>query len=123
MTAPIEPPPEWSRDVPLALRVAAGLCAAVGILSVVGALAVSIPLVTDAPRTWLPLGVNLTAALLMCLAAVFVWKRRKLGVYLIVVAWTLPNLVNLAYGHSLRGPSLLMVLALITLATNWHELH
>ena len=59
----------------------------------------------------------------MCLAAVFVWKRRKLGVYLIVVAWTLPNLVNLAYGRSLRGPSLLMVLALITLATNWHELH
>jgi len=90
---------------------------------VVGALAVSVPLVTDAPRTWLPLGVNLTAALLMCLAAVFVWKRRRLGVYLIVVAWTLPNLVNLAYGHSLRGPSLLMVLALITLATNWHQLH
>jgi hypothetical protein len=123
MTAPIEPPPEWSRDVPLALPVAAGLCAAVGILSVVGALAVSIPLVTDAHRTWLPLAVNLTAALLMCLAAVFVWKRRKLGVYLIVVAWTLPNMVNLAYSHSLRGPSLLMVLALITLAANWHEFH
>jgi len=123
MTAPIESPPESSVEVPLALRVAAGLCAAVGILSVVGALAVSIRLVTDAPRTWIPLGVNLTAAVLMCLAAVFVWKGRKLGVYLIVVAWTLPNLINLAYGHSLRGPSLLIVLALITLATNWHELH
>src|SRR4051794_5515116 len=123
MTAPIESPPASSLDVPLALRVAAGLCAAVGILSVVGALAVSIPLVTDAPRTWIPLGVNVTAALLMCLAAVFVWKRRKLGVYLIVVAWTLPNLVNLAYGHSLRGPSLLMVRALIPLATNGHQLH
>jgi hypothetical protein len=73
MTAPIESPPELSHDVPLSLRVAAGLCAAAGILS--------------------------------------------------VVAWTLPNLVNLAYGHSLRGPSLFMVLALITLATNWHELH
>ena len=122
MTAPIDSPPESPVGVPLALRVATGLCAAVGILSVFGALAVSIPLATDAPRTWIPLGVNLSAALLMCLAAVFVWKRRRLGLYLIAVAWTLPNLLNLAYGQSLRGPSLLMVLALITLATNWHLL-
>jgi hypothetical protein len=123
VTSPIEPSAEPPFPVPLPLRVAAGLCAAVGGLSLFGALAVSIPLVRSTPQTWIPLGVNTTAALLMCAAAVLVWKRRKLGVTAVVLAWLLPTVVNLFAGQSVRAPSLLMVLALITLAVNWHSLH
>jgi hypothetical protein len=122
MTAPTDPSTETAPDVPLPLKVAAGLCAAVGILSLFGALAVSIPLVTSEPVTWIPLVVNITAAISMCLAAFFVWKQRKVGVALILVAWLLPSLINVLAGGSFRLPSLLMVLALLTLALSWHLL-
>ena len=107
---------------PFGLRVAASLCAVVGVLSVFGALAVSLPLVGHDPRSWLPLTVNLAAAFLMCAAAVLTWRKRRLGVACVVLAWALPTLVNLLGGAPLHAPSLLMVLALVTLAGNWHEL-
>ena len=125
MSSPIDESPasEHGEAVPLFVRVAAGLCLVVGLLSLVGALVVSIPLVRTSPRTWIPLAVNVTAALLMCAAAVLAWTRRKLAVVAVVLAWLLPTLNNLLAGASIQAPSLLMVLALITLAANWQQLH
>jgi hypothetical protein len=39
-----------------------------------------------------------------------------------VLAWLLPTVNNLLAGASIQAPSLLMVLALITLAANWQRL-
>jgi hypothetical protein len=39
------------------------------------------------------------------------------------MAWFLPTLLNLFAGQSPRLPSLLMVLALLTLALSWHLLY
>ena len=114
---------ERTEPVPLFVRIAAGLCLVVGLLSLVGALVVSIPLVRSAPRTWIPLAVNTTAALLMSAAAVLAWTRRRFAVGAVVLAWLLPTLNNLLAGASIQAPSLLMVLALITLAANWQHLH
>jgi hypothetical protein len=124
MTDSTEHPPAAgpTEPIPLPFRVAAGLCVVVGLLSLVGALAVSLPLLRVAPRTWMPLAVNTTAALLMCGAAVLAWKGRKLALGAVVLAWLLPTLNNLLAGASVRPPSLLMVLALITLAANWRRL-
>lgn len=58
----------------------------------------------------------------MCGAAVLAWKGRKLALGAVVLAWLLPTVNNLLAGASVRPPSLLMVLALITLAANWQRL-
>jgi hypothetical protein len=119
--API--PADADQKIPLPLLVAGGLCAAVGILSLFLALATGIPLLRSAPASWIPLVVNTTVSILMCVAAVLVWKRRRLGVIMIALAWVLPTLLNVLAGQSPRLPSLLMVLALLTLALSWHLLH
>lgn len=122
MTASTEVTPATATPIPLGLRVASTLCWVVGVLSLLVALAISIPLLTSAPRTWIPLLVNGAAATLVCVAAVLVRQRRKLGAYFVVVAWALPTVVNLLAGAGVRAPSLFMTLALITLAANWREL-
>lgn len=119
--API--PSDAERKIPLPLLVAGGLCVAVGILSFFLALAVGIPRVKSAPASWISLVVNTTASILMGVAAVLAWKRRKLAVVMIALAWFLPTLTNLFAGQSPRPPSLLMVLALLTLALSWHLLY
>ena len=88
MSKPIDESPasEHGDALPLFVRVAAGLCLVVGLLSLLGALVVSIPLVRTAPRTWIPLAVNVTAAFLMCAAAVLAWTRRRLAVVAVVLA-------------------------------------
>ena len=104
------------------LRVAATLSMIVGVLSVGGALAVSLPALNGSATSGLALIVNMSAALLMCAAAVLIWKRRRFGVFAIGVAWALPNVLSLILGQSLRPPSLLMLLAILTVASNWREL-
>jgi hypothetical protein len=117
----LETEPKQADVVPLGLRVAAGLCAAVGILSLFGALAVSVPLIGAHARTWIPLVLNVSAALSMCAAAVLAWRRRRQSLYAVIAAWALPTVANLLADAPMRPPSLLMVLAIIALAMNWHE--
>jgi len=114
MTAPLDSSPPI-HSVPLPFRVAAGLCAVVGVLSVIGAVAIRM-------TPMLAFAINLTAALAMCGAAAASWKGRRWSVWLIILAWALPNANNLVFGASVRPPSLLMVLALITLVANWNAL-
>jgi hypothetical protein len=116
-------PADAERKIPLPLLVAGGLCAAVGIISFFVALAVGIPRLRSAPASWISLVVNTAASISMCVAAVLAWKRRKLAVAMIGLAWFLPTLANLFAGQSPRLPSLLMVLALLTLALSWHLLY
>ena len=59
----------------------------------------------------------------MCVAAVMSWKQKRVAVWLVLAAYLLPTTINLLGGYALRWPSLLLVLALLTLAHNWHELH
>jgi len=103
--------------IPLQLKVAGALCAVVGIFSVFEALAVSPPLVST---TWVPLVVKLVSALCMCFAAVFVWKQRRLGAFLILLGLLLPVVANVMSGASTRLPSLLSILAFVALALSWH---
>ncbi len=87
-----------------------------------GALAVSLPVAGNGALAWIRLGVNMTAALVMCFAAVLAWMRRKLAVAAVILAWALPTTVTVLTGQPIRAPSLLMILALITLTVNWQLL-
>jgi hypothetical protein len=121
MTEPVE----WnaaSTAPPLAIRVAATLCAVVGIVSAIGVIAVEREMASQVSPPVLLLVTNPLVVVAVLAAAVLIWKRRKLGGYLLIAAAIVPNLLNLAYGQSLRVPGLLMVLAIITIAMNWQLL-
>ena len=101
------------------MRVATVFCFVVGALSLVRALVVSLPLVS---HTWLPLLLNTTAALLMCAAGVYAWRRSRLSPLLVILAWAVPTAANILGHEAVQPPILLMVLALVVLFANWHEL-
>jgi hypothetical protein len=65
---------------------------------------------------------NPTAVLAVLVAAVLIWKRRRLGAYLLIAGAILPDLMNLSYGQPLRRAGVLMVLTLIAAAANWRHL-
>lgn len=118
--APVEEPDLMAR---WALRVASALCAAAGLVGLGSMVALSRMLDEIAPRTWVLLTINALLSLLACIAAVWVWQRRRRGLVAAVLAWLLPMLVNLIAVGSLGGPSVFMVIALILLASSRHELH
>ena len=108
--------------LPISLRVAAVLCAIVGIVSLIRVLTAIVPLIGSAAPIWMPLAVNASAALLMCVAALLAWFRRRLSLLAIVAAWALPSAVNFAAGQPVHYPALVMALAFITLGANWRHL-
>jgi len=107
---------------PLGLRVAATLCVVVGLVGALHVIAIETQLssMPDAPR--LPMVTNPVAVLAVLVAAVLIWKRRRLGAYLVIAGAILPDLVNLGYGQPVRPGGLLMIVTLITVAANWKEL-
>lgn len=108
--------------LPISLRIAVVLCAIVGIVSLILVLRSTVPLIGSATPVWTPLAVNASAALLMCVAAVLAWYRRRLSLLAIVAAWALPSAINFAAGQPVHYPALVMVLAFITLAVSWRHL-
>ena len=72
---------------------------------------------------WLLAPVMVLAAVGMVLSRKAVHSALMLAVVMIGLAWFLPTLTNLFAGQSPRLPSLLMVLALLTLALSWHLLY
>ena len=119
MTTPNEPTRAVSTLPPMPLRVAATLCLVIGLLSLVAAIAVSVPLARSPDGSWLPLALNVLPAVLVLIAAGFIWRRRKLGVLLLVLGWAVPTGFALLGGGVPRGPSILLVVVLLTLASNW----
>jgi hypothetical protein len=108
--------------LPISLRIAAVLCAIVGVVSLVRVLTTMMPLLGSAAPPWTPLAVNASAALLMCVAAVLAWFRRRLSLLAIVAAWALPSAINFAAGQPVQYPAAVMALAFITLGANWRYL-
>jgi hypothetical protein len=130
MTSPTEasPPPDIRPEfetvrVPIALKVSAGLCIAVGLTSLLFGLPVSIQLIGSRPLSWLPLILNTSAALLMCAAAYLSLRARRAGLYCVVGAYAVPTASNIIFREGVHLPSILMLLAFLTLLLNWHELH
>jgi hypothetical protein len=115
---PAEAPP-----IPLALRVSFGLCIAAGLIGLVLGVPTSIGLIGSSALSWLPLIVNTSAALLMCAAAFLSLRARKSSLVCVVLAYAIPTALNLIFGQGFHLPPIILFLAFITLAMNWHVLH
>ena len=110
---PATPPPL----VPAGVRIASTLCWVVGVLTILVALAVGIPALST-PGGFLFLGVNLTAGVAVCVAAVLIRRQLRLGVLVMLLAWALPTVVAVLNHQPVRG-SLFLFVALLFAGANW----
>ena len=106
---------------PIGVRIAGTLSVIVGVLSLVVALAVGLPLATGEDPQFLPLVVGLIAGAGLATGGVLLWRRRRVGVLVVVVSWSVPIVGALLVGEPARG-NLLMTAALLLAAANWKQL-
>ena len=117
MTTPTSSPTQ----VPSGVRVASTLCWIVGILTILVALAIGIPAIASgAGLTFI--AVNGLAGVLVCMAAIQIRRQRKLGVFLMLLAWAIPTVVALVRHLPVSG-SLLLFVALLFAGANWKHFH
>jgi len=93
------------------------LCWVVGILTILIAFAVGIPAIASGTGL-LFIIINVLAGAIVCVAAVQIRRQRKIGVLLILFAWTIPTVVALVQ-HQPVGGSLLLFVALLFAGANW----
>src|SRR5258708_24692557 len=102
---------------PMGIRIASILCWVVGIFSLVVGLATGVPAaVRDGGRLVL-LTINLLTGIGVCVAGYLIWRQRRLGALIIVLAWVLPAVMSFLAGTTVRaGPPLLLLAMLFSLA-------
>ena len=121
MTTPTPSQPATpSAQVPTGVRIASTLCWVVGILTILIAFAVGIPAIASGTGL-LFIIINVLAGATVCVAAVQIRRQRKIGVLLILFAWTIPTVVALVQHQPVRG-SLLLFVALLFAGANWKHL-
>ena len=121
MTTPTPSQPATpSAQVPTGVRIASTLCWVVGILTILIAFAVGIPAIASGTGL-LFIIINVLAGAIVCVAAVQIRRQRKIGVLLILFAWTIPTVVALVQHQPVRG-SLLLFVALLFAGANWKHL-
>lgn len=103
--------------VPAGVRIASTICWAVGILTMLVTIAIGIPTLPT-PGAPLFFIVNISAGAAVCVAAVLIRRRRRLGVLIMVLAWAFPTLVTLI-NHQVPRGSLLLLVGLLFAAANW----
>jgi hypothetical protein len=113
-------PPTTSSEIPVGIRIASTLCWVVGAVTILVALALGIPAISSGAGG-LFIAVNAGAGLIVCLAAVQIRRQRKLGVFLMLVAWAIPTVAALVQHLPVRGSFLLFV-ALLFAGANWKHL-
>jgi hypothetical protein len=120
MTTPVPPqsaPSGTSPQIPTGIRIASTLCWIVGVLTILVSLAVGIPAISSGAGL-LFIAVNGFAGALVCAAAIQIRRQRKVGVFLMLIAWAIPTVVALMQGLSPTG-SLLLFVALLFAGANW----
>jgi hypothetical protein len=108
-------------QAPTGIRIASTLCWVVGILTILVALAVGIPTISSTDGLVF-LVVNLVAGGAVCVAAVLIRRRLRLGVLLMLLAWALPTMVAVVNHQPARG-SLFLFVALLFAGANWKHFH
>ena len=121
MTAPADSAPP-STLPPLGLRAAATLCAFTGVVGALRMITIEMEVVSTPNAPPVLLVSNPSAVLAVLVAAVLIWRRRRLGAYLLIAGAITPDLVNLSLGQPLRHAGVLMILTLIATAANWRQL-
>jgi hypothetical protein len=118
---PFVPASGTGAPAPTGIRVASTLCWLVGLLTLGVAIAVYLPPVNHTSEGLAAFLVMVIAGATVCVAGFLVRRRKKLGAYLVVGAWALPLIWDLAIGAPAR-PNFLLFAAMVTLLANWKHL-
>jgi hypothetical protein len=110
-------PPTSSAAIPAGVRISSTLCWVVGVVTILVALAIGIPAISSGAGL-LFIAINGLAGAIVCLAAVQIRRQRKLGVFLMLIAWAIPTVVALVQHLPVSGSFLLFV-ALLLAGANW----
>ena len=122
MTAPNDAPPAAvDKAANFPFRIASTLSWIVGVFTLLGAVAVNVPALDGSVATAIPLVTGIAVGLAVCGAAFLVRRRNKIGAYLIVAACVVPTLWILVATGQFKPPSLLILLATITVLANWKQ--
>src|SRR4051812_34832177 len=95
-------PPVGVGPTPMGIRIASILCWLVGLITFGVAVALYLPAANHTPEILAATLVTVIVAIFVCVAAVLVQQRRKLGAYLVVGAWGLPLVWALSIGAPAR---------------------
>ena len=106
-----------SASIPAGVRIASTLCWVVGVVTILVALALGIPAISSGAGL-LFIAINGCAGAIVCAAAVQIRRQRKLGVFLMLIAWAIPTVVALLQHLPVTG-SLLLSVALLLAGANW----
>ncbi len=120
MTAP-EPAAPQPETIPVGIRVASTICWVVGALTIVVALIAGLPAL-GAEGMMLAVAATIAAGVAVCAAAVFIRRRRRVGVLILVAAWAMPMVVALMGRSEARGGNFLLFAALLFAGANWKHL-
>jgi len=107
--------------VPAGIRIASTLCWIVGIATILGAFVFGLRGVTGFNASLLPVAVGVIDGIGVCAAAYLVWRRRRLGVLVMLFAWALPVAVAVLNHQPAQGNFFLFG-ALLLLGANWRNL-
>lgn len=123
MTAPTPQAAEHAAPVntPIGVRIAATLSAIVGVVTALTSIAVGVPAATGSNPVILPLIIGVSAGIGCCIAAVMLWRRRRVGVLVLVLSFAVPMVAALAVGLPVSG-NILITAALLLAAANWKHL-
>jgi hypothetical protein len=107
--------------VPAGIRIASTLCWIVGIATILGSFVFGLPGVTGFNSSLVPPAVSLIDGVGVCAAAYLVWRRRRLGVLVMLFAWALPVAVAVLNHQPAQG-NLFLFGSLLLLGANWRNL-
>ncbi len=68
-------------------------------------------------------GANVAAGVAVCVAAVLVYRQRKVGALIVVLGWGFPSLAAVATGQAVRPGAVLLLLAMLAVFSNWKYMH
>jgi hypothetical protein len=122
MTATGEGSSQRLQPPPFGLRLAALICAGIGFYGFLATVALTARLFEQHRGPWAPVFVEPISALMILLAGLLLWLRRRAGVPVLLVGAVLPPLVHRFMGGPVRAPSVLLVAAAFLLAANLKHL-
>lgn len=108
-------------STPLGVRIAGTLAAIVGVVTTLISVAIGLPAASGVDATALPLLIGVSAGIGCCVAAVMLWRRRRVGVLMLVLSVAIPTAAALAAGLPATG-NILITAALLLAAANWKHL-
>jgi len=118
MSGPTSTPKPATTTRPAVLTLASVLCWLAGLVTIALSISTGLSLISTVADVVL-ITVNLAAGAMVCVAGLLVYRQRKVGALLVVIAWAFPQAADLAAGQPVRPGPVLLLLAMLATFSNW----